>query len=103
MVDIEDYVKQHSNTLKLAIDQNYEEAINMYERLSVNPDTLMILNCVFEMTIGIIVGINVEDSIAKFNSFSENIKMVAKQYIDEYFCDTYKDMLYEKLEFGTQK
>ena len=90
--------------IKPAINNDvYEEAINAVTTLITDSYILMVFDYVFEIVYRIIVGLDSDDLVDKFNSFSESSKKVAMQYIDKYFDDLYKGILHGKLEFGTHK
>lgn len=90
--------------VKLAINNDvYEDAINVATALITDPSILIVFDYVFEIVYRIIVGLDIDDIVDKFNGFNESSKKVAMRYIDKYFDDVYKGILHEKLEFGTQK
>lgn len=90
--------------VKLAINNDvYEDAINVATALITDFSILIVFDYIFEIVYRIIVGLDIDDLVDKFNSFSESSKKVAMRYIDKYYDDVYKGILHEKLEFGTQK
>ena len=101
---VDDSTKGYSIFMSIIIDSEvYEKAMNILNELINEPHMLMIFNHVFNIIRGVVIGIDIEDIVAEFNSFDKSYKVVAKEYIDEYITDVYKGILHEKLCFGEHK